>query len=180
MLKFQLKDYLSANGHSPFNEWLTGLRDAQARALVRTRLDRVRLGNLGDHVSVGGGVFELRIFYGPGYRVYFSLESEKVATSRDYQESLINGLRDPKEAAAYLDAALEYGDRPAFLLAIRNVIDALGGMSKISRHTGLNRENLYRVLSEKGNPELNSLEKLLKALGLRLSVEVDQYEQSKS
>jgi len=97
-----------------------------------------------------------------------------VATSRDYQESLIKHLSDPKEAAAYLDAALEYGDRPAFLLAIRNVIDALGGMSKISRQTGLNRENLYRVLSKKGNPELNSLEKLLKALGLRLSVEVDQ------
>jgi probable addiction module antidote protein len=97
-----------------------------------------------------------------------------VATSRDYQETLIKGLSDPREAAAYLDAALEDGDRPAFLLAIRNVIDALGGMTQISRHSGLNRENLYRVLSEKGNPELNSLEKLLKALGLRLSVEVDQ------
>ena len=96
-----------------------------------------------------------------------------MATSRDYQESLIKGLRDPKEAAAYLDAALEAGDRPAFLLAIRNVIDSLGGMTQISRDTGLNRENLYRVLSEKGNPELNSLEKLLKALGLRLAVEVD-------
>lgn len=100
--------------------------------------------------------------------------SEKVATSRSYQESLIRKLSDPEEAAAYLDAALEDGDRPAFLLAIRNVIDALGGMSKIARDTGLNRENLYRVLSEKGNPELNSLEKLLKALGLRLSVEVNQ------
>jgi probable addiction module antidote protein len=78
------------------------------------------------------------------------------------------------EAAAYLDAALEAGDRPAFLLAIRNVIEALGGMTKIARNTGLNRENLYRVLSEQGNPELNSLEKLLKALGLRLAVEIDQ------
>ena len=59
-------------------------------------------------------------------------------------------------------------------LAIRNVIEALGGMTQISRRTGLNRENLYRVLSEQGNPELKSLEKLLKALGLRLAVEVDQ------
>lgn len=87
---------------------------------------------------------------------------------------MVAALRDPKEAAAYLDAALEGGDRAAFLLAIRNVIDALGGMTQIARNTGLNRENLYRVLSEKGNPELNSLEKLLKALGLRLAVEVDQ------
>jgi probable addiction module antidote protein len=96
-----------------------------------------------------------------------------VATSRDYQVSLIERLRDPKEAAAYLDAALEDGDRAVFLLAIRNVIQALGGMTQVARHTGLNRENLYRVLSEQGNPELKSLEKLLKALGLRLAVEVD-------
>ena len=97
-----------------------------------------------------------------------------MATSRDYQVSLIDRLADPIEAAAYLDAALEDGDRAVFLLAIRNVIQAFGGMTQISRRTGLNRENLYRVLSEQGNPELNSLEKLLKALGLRLAVEVDQ------
>ena len=96
-----------------------------------------------------------------------------MTTSRKFQSSLVGGLRDPKEAAAYLDAALEAGDRGAFLLAIRNVIDALGGMTQIARHTGLNRENLYRVLSEQGNPELNSLEKLLKGMGLRLAVEVD-------
>ena len=97
-----------------------------------------------------------------------------MATSRQYRDSLVAALRDPQEAAAYLDAALEAGDRAAFLLAIRKVIDALGGMTLIARNTGLNRENLYRVLSEQGNPELNSLEKLLKALGLRLAVEVDQ------
>lgn len=97
-----------------------------------------------------------------------------MATSADYQVSLIEGLQDPREAAAYLDAALEDGDRAVFLLAIRNVIEALGGMTKIANRTGLNRENLYRVLSEQGNPELKSLEKLLKALGLRLAVEVDQ------
>jgi len=97
-----------------------------------------------------------------------------MATSKNYQDSLVAALRDPQEAAAYLDAALEAGDRAAFLLAIRNVIDALGGMTRIARNTGLNRENLYRVLSEQGNPEVNSLEKLLKALGLRLAVEVDQ------
>lgn len=97
-----------------------------------------------------------------------------MVASRKYRDSLVEGLRDPKEAAAYLDAALEAGDRAAFLLAIRNVIDALGGMTHMARHTGLNRENLYRVLSEQGNPELNSLEKLLKGLGLRLAVEVDQ------
>jgi len=96
-----------------------------------------------------------------------------MATSRAYQDVLIESLQDPLEAAAYLDAALEVGDRAAFLLAVRNVVDALGGMANIARKAGLNRENLYRVLSDKGNPELGSLEKLLKAVGLRLSVAVE-------
>ena len=78
MLRFKLQDYLSENRHSPFNDWLTGLRDLQARARVRTRLDRARLGNLGNYASIGDGVFELRIFYGPGYRVYFNLAGENV------------------------------------------------------------------------------------------------------
>ena len=78
MLRYRLRDYLNAEGRSPFNEWLEGLRDVQARARVDTRLDRASLGNLGDHAPVGRGVFELRIFYGPGYRVYFSLESDNV------------------------------------------------------------------------------------------------------
>ena len=97
-----------------------------------------------------------------------------MANSRPYRDTLIEALCDPQEAAAYLDAALEAGDRSAFLLAMRNVIKALGGMTQIARDTGLNRENLYRVLSEQGNPEFTSLEKLLKSLGLRLSVEVDR------
>ena len=78
MLKFKLQDYLSENGHSPFDDWLEGLRDLRARARVEIRLDRVRLGNLGDYESIGGGVFELRIFYGPGYRVYYSRERDNV------------------------------------------------------------------------------------------------------
>jgi putative addiction module killer protein len=78
MLKLKLREYLSEYGHSPFNDWLQKLRDLQARARVRARLNRVRLGNLGDYVSIGDGVFELRIFYGPGYRVYYSQEHDNV------------------------------------------------------------------------------------------------------
>ena len=94
------------------------------------------------------------------------------ARSKPYRESLLEALKDPVEAAAYLDAALEEGDREGFLLALRQVADArLGGISKLSDETGLNRESLYRTLSDKGNPELSSLDKLLHALGLRLSVD---------
>ena len=55
----------------PFSEWLTSLRDARAVGVVRSRLNRIRLGNFGDCKSVGGGVEELRIDFGPGYRVYY-------------------------------------------------------------------------------------------------------------
>jgi putative addiction module killer protein len=64
--------YVTPTGSVPFEAWVRGLRDAQARARIRTRLARVRLGNLGDTHAVGGGVWELRIDYGPGYRVYYA------------------------------------------------------------------------------------------------------------
>lgn len=54
-----------------FSKWLRGLRDRQARARVQIRIDRLQLGLAGDVKSVGAGVSELRIDYGPGYRVYF-------------------------------------------------------------------------------------------------------------
>ncbi|MCL6527590.1 MAG: type II toxin-antitoxin system RelE/ParE family toxin [Thermaceae bacterium] len=54
-----------------FAEWFASLRDARARAVINARLRRVELGNLGDCAPVGEGVSELRIHYGPGYRVYF-------------------------------------------------------------------------------------------------------------
>jgi putative addiction module killer protein len=54
-----------------FSKWLLGLRDERARARILKRLDRAQGGNLGDVAPVGEGVSEMRIFYGPGYRVYF-------------------------------------------------------------------------------------------------------------
>ena len=56
---------------TPFSDWLASLRDARAVGIVRARLNRIRLGNFGDCKSVGGGVDELRIDFGPGYRVYY-------------------------------------------------------------------------------------------------------------
>jgi len=97
-----------------------------------------------------------------------------MARSRPYVASLLQALKDPDEAAAYLDAALEDGNTEAFLLALRRVAEArLGGMSQLADAATLNRENLYRMLSTQGNPTLVNLEKMLHALGLRLSVATD-------
>lgn len=61
-----------------FRKWLTGLRDERARGRILKRLDRVRAGNLGDVAPVGEGVSEMRIFYGPGYRVYFVMRGSEL------------------------------------------------------------------------------------------------------
>jgi len=63
--------FRTSDGHLPFDEWLRDLNDQNAVARILARLGRVRLGNLGACRSVGEGVSELRVDYGPGYRVYF-------------------------------------------------------------------------------------------------------------
>jgi len=88
-----------------------------------------------------------------------------------YQEDLVNALKDPHEAAAYLNAAIEEGDRAVFLLALRNVAEAQGGMAALARKAHMNRESLYRMLSSKGNPEIRSILTLLNSMRLRLIVE---------
>lgn len=57
---------------------MQSLRDRQTKARILTRIDRLRLGNFGDCESVGGGVYELRIHFGPGFRVYYSLQGEQI------------------------------------------------------------------------------------------------------
>ena len=67
----EIRRYATAEGRVPFGEWLDSLRDRNVRVRIKSRLDRVEQGNLGDFKSVGQGVFELRINYGSGYRLYF-------------------------------------------------------------------------------------------------------------
>jgi putative addiction module killer protein len=78
--KFSIYDILLSNrgGGKTLQERLDGLKDIVARQKIRIRLDRVRLGNLGKNRSVGEGVYELKIDYGPGYRVYYGLEKKTV------------------------------------------------------------------------------------------------------
>ena len=94
--------------------------------------------------------------------------------SKKYQDWLIEKLRDHDEAVAYLNAALEEslkGDEESqhlFLLAVRNVAEAQGGVSKVAKKAHLGRESLYKTLSEKGNPKWHTLVSLMIALGMNL------------
>jgi probable addiction module antidote protein len=91
--------------------------------------------------------------------------------TESYRENLLESLRNPEEAAQYLNACLEDDDARVFLLALRDVADARGGIRELSRDAHLNRESLYRMLSKSGNPSLDSLTAVLNACGLRLSVQ---------
>ncbi len=92
---------------------------------------------------------------------------------RDYQEELIESLKDVNEAVAYLNVALQDEDPRIFLIALRNVIQAQGGgMTAIAEKTDLNRESLYRMLSHRGNPALKNVSALLNSMGLGISIDV--------
>jgi probable addiction module antidote protein len=95
----------------------------------------------------------------------------KMPRSADYQEHLLRALTNPREAEAYLNAALEDEDPRVFLLALRNVVQARGGMARLASRSALNRESMYRMLSRRGNPSLKTLGTLLAGLGFRLAVE---------
>jgi probable addiction module antidote protein len=99
--------------------------------------------------------------------------SEKAKTKRtgDFKEYVIASLRDdPKLASEYLNAAMEDSDVQVFLMALGDLAKARG-MSSVSKKTGLNRENIYRIVSTNGNPQIKSVFALLDALGLKLKTE---------
>lgn len=85
----------------------------------------------------------------------------------DYKDLLLEDLKDLDYAAGYLTAALEEG-ADVFLLAIRDVAQAHGGMTSLSKATELNRENLYEMLSKDGNPRLSSIMPILDKLGFEV------------
>jgi putative addiction module killer protein len=74
----ELRKYRLSNGVVPFDRWIAKLRDERAKARILVKLDRLKLGLPGDWKSVGEGVFELRIFEGKGYRVYFAREGKSI------------------------------------------------------------------------------------------------------
>jgi probable addiction module antidote protein len=87
--------------------------------------------------------------------------------TRTRRYDIVNYLKTDRDVAGYLEAALEDGD-PGVVAAALGDIARLRGMSTLARKTGFQRENLYRALSAKGNPELATFLKVVNALGLKL------------
>lgn len=72
------QEYLREDGSAPFAKWLKMLKDIRARAKVVKAVNKMQTGNFGDHKSVGEGVMEYRIDYGPGYRLYYALDGDEL------------------------------------------------------------------------------------------------------
>lgn len=102
----QVLEYLTAEGISPFGTWF-GKLDAQAAAKVTVAVTRMAAGNFGDHKSVGAGVLEHRIDFGPGYRIYFGRDGETLVIL------LVGGtkMRQPRDIAAAKEFWEDYKTR---------------------------------------------------------------------
>ncbi|MDD5334473.1 MAG: putative addiction module antidote protein [Rhodoferax sp.] len=86
-----------------------------------------------------------------------------------YEETLLPMLKDPVEAAAYIEAVMELDDPAALLVALRHVAKA-HGMAEVARRAAVGDKMLFKALSAEGNPTLTTVHKVLHAVGLRLSV----------
>jgi probable addiction module antidote protein len=120
--------------------------------------------NFGDCKALRGGLWELRLQ---------GEDTMKRKASISHEEATVRELREnPEFAAEYLRAALEDDDEPGVLLiALRRIAEARGGIAKVAKAAGIQRESLYRALSARGNPRLSTLVAVTKAVGLKLTVE---------
>jgi len=97
-----------------------------------------------------------------------------------FHDYLVQSLKNKKEASAYLNVALEEykkdDNTEAFLLALRDVAEAQGGLSTLAAKTNLNRQNLYRALSGNGNPQFSTLGTIINGLGFSLTIKPMVYD----
>lgn len=89
---------------------------------------------------------------------------------RDFTEVMKDKLQNPEFAIAYLNEALANEDRKVFLLALKDVIEARGDIASFAEAAHISRQNIYRILSEEGNPTLDSLSSIFNAMGLQMNL----------
>lgn len=100
-MTIRVEVYQTADGKQPITHWLRNLKDVQARSRIRVRVSRLQLGNFGDCKSVGGGLLELRIDHGPGYRVYLARRGDTLVLLLSGGDKRMQA-QDIKQARVYL------------------------------------------------------------------------------
>ncbi|MEA5533343.1 hypothetical protein [Crocosphaera sp. XPORK-15E] len=156
----EIRRYVTNDGKIPFAQWLDSLRDIKAKTKIAQRLNRVSLGNLGDHQNIGKIIGD-----------------EKMPTSDSYHDSLIESLKDSHYAAVYLETHLETEEHefePELLkLALTHVLEALGSQVLTPEQMTIQVKNLEQLMKKSPPEAINDLAYLLKSLGLKLTVKVD-------
>ncbi len=95
--------------------------------------------------------------------------------SKDFKVGLLKRLKDPEYAAGYLADVLESESQEAFLIAVKNVLEARSeNITNFSKKSGLSRQAVYHALSKRGNPRLSTLNQILKAAGIKITFDTDQ------
>ncbi|MHB8478237.1 MAG: addiction module antidote protein [Steroidobacteraceae bacterium] len=158
--------FTTAEGKIPLTEWLRGLRDGPTSDRIVARLDRRKAGLFGDCYAAATKAHKRRISRQP---MRTGKTTKHVSPSRPFRAA--DHLRTEADIAVYIEAMLADGDARAVPVALRTIVDAVGGMAALAEKTGLSRETLYRTLSERGNPRLDTLAVILAAFGLRLTVQ---------
>jgi putative addiction module killer protein/probable addiction module antidote protein len=159
---------------------------SRSRVLIDKTIAKIRLGNPGQHKSVGEGVQEIVLHYGPGYRIYFgehgatlvillcgstkNRQGEAIKQAKRYWKDWKKRLKNPEYAIGYLNAILEKNDPDPLLLGLRDVARAYG-FTHIAEATGLNRESLYKALSKGRQPRIGTVMDVLSAMGCRIRLE---------
>ena len=96
----EIRRYLTEAGRDVFGEWMAGLKDARTRAKIVARIDRLAVGNFGGCKALGGGLLELKIDWGPGYRVYYALIGKECV--------LLLAGGDKRRQSSHIDRARNY------------------------------------------------------------------------
>ena len=96
----EVQFYRTPNGREPFTEWFHAIRESKTRYRIQRQLERLEEGNFGDYQSVGGGIFELRIHFGAGYRIYFG-EVDNIIVLVLYGGDKSSQSRDIERAKTY-------------------------------------------------------------------------------
>lgn len=97
------------------------------------------------------------------------IKKKRKQKTKSYDAFLKKQLRDPDMSAEYLSVVAQDGSLEEFLVALKNVAEAHGGIGVISKLTNLNRQSMYKMFSERGNPTVSSFFSVINALGLEIS-----------
>ena len=197
--QYLLRHYLTEDGSDLVIEWLRALNDRQAVSRVLRFLDMMRSGNFGENKE---GVWELRVNYGPGYRIYCCFDGDVIVllsagdgrkaqpgdmkTAGKYKVDYERGRQkrsrphdaaieellhqDPELSAEYINQALREGAQSEMLFAMRRVVRAHGGVTKLAAMTGLSEKAFSNALSAKGDPRLSNFLAICDAIGMRVSI----------